>query len=155
MRMNNVLVGWIIDWRIMKSIIKKKKKNRIGRNQFKKAERFAYGFVSSRSCIRDCTSGMSEALSNYYKHHSTVKNGQHGPTPCFGIIQRNRRDALCFKRYIILFKTGAIIETHDWHRISGKGSLCQVIDTLVKVWVSVLWFPQVSLFPYCTVHCSL
>lgn len=112
----------------------------------KKAERVAYGFVSRRSCIRDCTCGMSETLSKYYKHHPAVKNGQHGPTPCFGIIQRNRRDALCFTGYVILFKSGAIIKTHDWHRISCKGS--------VSVKLLARWFESLLSDPH-RCHCSL
>lgn len=39
-----------------------------------------------------------------------MKDGEHGVTPCSGVIQRNRRDALCFKGYVIWSKFVAIID---------------------------------------------
>lgn len=62
-----------------------------------------------------------------------MKNGEHGPTPCSRIIQRNRRNALCFKGFVILFKYVAIIDPHDWHRISRKGSAS--INLLTRWWI--------------------
>lgn len=73
-----------------------------------------------------------ETLSKYYKHHPAVKNGEHGPTPCSRIIQRNRRNALCFKGFVILFKSVAIIDTWLTQDQSQRLCLYQLIDTLVK-----------------------
>lgn len=76
-----------------------------------------------------------------------MKNGEDGATPCSGVIQRNRRDALCFKWYVIGLNLQRLLIT--W--LTGS-ALCLENDWRADggVWVSVVWSPQVSLFPYCT-----
>ncbi|XP_016373596.1 tRNA (cytosine-5-)-methyltransferase-like [Sinocyclocheilus rhinocerous] len=46
------------------------------------------------------------------KHHSAVKNGEHGTTPCSGVIQRNRSDALCFKESSVPAEVAAAVDVN-------------------------------------------